>query len=86
MSVGHLAREIEKAGIPTVCVFVKAFQPIAESMGVPRVVITRHPLGRPLGPPGDRNRQRAVVEAALGLLASASAGGTLLELNEPYRV
>jgi len=45
VSVGHLAREIEKAGVPTVCVFVKAFQPIAESMGVPRVVITRHPAG-----------------------------------------
>jgi len=30
--------------------------------------------------------QRAVVEAALGLLASAPGGGTLLELNEPYQV
>lgn len=73
MSVGHLARLIEEAGIPTVSVFVRAFAPIAERMQVPRVLVTNHPLGRPLGAPGDAERQRDVISRALDLLESASS-------------
>lgn len=85
MSVGHVAREIEATGIATVAIFVRAFRHIAEQMGVPRTVVTRHPMGRPLGAPGDTARQEAVIEAAFSLLETAGAGGALRELEEPYR-
>ncbi|NOX23956.1 MAG: hypothetical protein GXP36_12845 [Actinobacteria bacterium] len=85
MSVGHVAREIEAAGIPTVSVYVQAFRHVSEAMGVPRTVVTRHPMGRTLGAPGDVERQHEVIGAALDLLESAQAGGALVELEAPYR-
>jgi len=76
---------VEEAGIPTASIYVRAFRHVAEDMTLPRTVITRHPMGRPLGAPGDGARHRDVVAAALGLLESAIAGGTLVELPEAYR-
>ena len=83
MSVGHVQRAVEEAGIPTVSVYVRSFGHIPELMGLSRSLITRHPMGRPLGAPGDGRRQRAVVEAALGLLESANQ--TIVEFDEPSR-
>jgi hypothetical protein len=85
VSVGHVAREIEATGIPTVSVYVRAFRHVAEAMGVPRAVVTRHPMGRTLGAPGDTERQHEVIAAALDLLEAASAGGAIVELDAPYR-
>ncbi len=83
MSVGHVARALEGAGIPTTSVYVRAFRHVIDEMVLPRAVVTRHPMGRPVGPPGDVDRQRAVVRAALALLGSA-AERTVVELPEPY--
>lgn len=83
MSVGHVQRAVEEAGIPTVSVYVRSFGHIPELMGLSRSLITRHPMGRPLGAPGDRRRQRAVVEAALALLESPEQ--TIVEFDQPYR-
>lgn len=85
MSVGHVARVFEAAGLPTVIVMVRAFLPRIAAMKPPRVVVTRHVMGRPLGAPHDVERQGAVLRAALGLLAEARGNGTVLELPEPYR-
>ena len=85
MSVGHVARAAEEAGLPTVAVVVRSFRHVPEEMGYPRTVITRHPMGRPMGPPGDGATQRRVTAAALDLLESADAGGSLVELEESYR-
>lgn len=82
MSVGHVQRAIETAGIPTVNVSVQSFGHVAELMSVPRALITQHPLGRPLGAPGDAERQRAVVERALSLLDSPEPA--IVEFGEPY--
>ena len=81
--MGHVQRAIESAGIPTVGVYVRAFGHIPELMGVARAVITRHPMGRPLGAPGDRDRQLGVVRAALDLLDRDEP--TVVELEQPYR-
>lgn len=81
MSVGHVARAIEEAGIPTVAVFIRAFRHVAEAMTVPRVLVTPHLMGRTVGPPGARRRQREVVEAALSLLGTATAPGTVMEFT-----
>ena len=70
MSVGHVQRAFESAGIPTVGVYVRSFGHIPELMGVSRALVTNHPMGRPLGAPGDSERQRDVVAAALQLLES----------------
>ncbi|MCI0477078.1 MAG: hypothetical protein L0Y55_12585 [Anaerolineales bacterium] len=85
VSVGHVARLLEADGIPTVVIAVKAYLPRLEPMKIPRLIITHHPMGRPLGAPGDRARQRAVIVASLRLLETATQSGTILELNEPYR-
>lgn len=85
MSVGHIAREFEARGIPTVSVYVRAFRHVAESMGLPRVVTTPHPMGRPLGAPDDVKRHREVVAAALQLLETAPSGGTIIDLDGPFR-
>lgn len=85
MSVGHVSRAIEEAGIPTVTIMVRPFRHVAEAMRVPRTLVTRHPMGRPLGAAGDVDRQREVVEAALSLFESAAEGGSVVELAEPFR-
>ena len=85
MSVGHVARAIEDAGIPTVVVMVRSFRHVAERMALPRVVITRNPMGRPFGAPGDIDRQTAVLDAALSLLDGAIDGPSIVELEQPYR-
>ena len=81
MSVGHVARALEDAGIPTVSVSIRAFKHIAEAMRLPRVLVTPHLMGRTIGPPGARERHREVVEAALRLLDTAEGPGTIFELE-----
>ena len=83
--MGHLARLIEEAGIPTVAIYVRAFAHVAEAMRLPRVLVTQHPVGRTLGAPNDVDRQREVLGRALELLDTATAGPKLLELDLVYR-
>jgi len=64
-------------------VYVQSFGHIPALMGLSRSVVTQHPMGRPLGAPGDVRRQRAVVEAALVLLDSPSQ--VITEFGQPYR-
>ena len=85
MSVGHAARAIEEAGIPTVIAMARAFRPRLEAMRAPRVLVTRHIMGRPLGAPNDVERQRAVILDALKLLAEANRNGAVVERPDAYR-
>lgn len=71
--------------MPTVVILVGPFRHRAESMCLPRTVVTRHPMGRPMGAPGDAERHAAVLEAALDLLSSAPEGGTIRDLPELFR-
>ncbi len=86
MSVGHVARTFEEAGIPTVSVYVRAFRHVVGDMRLSRAVVTRHPMGRPFGAPFDAARHRQVLSTALELLETAVSGGAVVELEEPYRV
>jgi len=82
VSVGHVQRAIESVGIPTVGVYVRSFAHIPGLMGVARALITKHPMGRPLGAPGDGERQMAVVREALEMLEASPA---VREFPEGYR-
>lgn len=77
MSVGHVARLLEAAGIATVILAVAAFQERLAAMKVPRLVLTPHLMGRPLGMPGNRTQQRAALAAALSLLEDATQPQTV---------
>jgi hypothetical protein len=85
VSVGHVARILEGRGIATVVVMVGAFAHHAMQMRLPRTMVTGNPMGRPLGPPGEAGAQRGVLKAALGLIDTADAPGTLLRLDGRYR-
>ena len=69
----------------TVAVYVEAFSHYAEAMHLPRTLVTPHPMGRPLGPPGDTARQREVLEAALGLIDTADRPGVIERIGGAYR-
>ena len=69
----------------TLIVAVRSFETRMRMMHPPRVVLTPHPMGRPLGPPGDRDTQLAVVQRALDLLETATTAGTIVTAPGPYR-
>ena len=81
MSVGHISRGLEEAGIPTVAIVIRAFRARAEAMRLPRVVVTRNLLGRTISAPGDVETQRRVLLAALNLLQEAKSGPALVEVQ-----
>jgi hypothetical protein len=80
--VGHTARALEEAGISTVAIFIRAFRHHAANLKLPRTLITPHLMGRTVGPPGEVGRQRRVVQAALELLETATAPGTIVEFDD----
>jgi len=82
VSVGHAARLLEAAGIPTVIVAVRAFRPRMEPMNLPRLLLTPNLMGRPLGLAGDAKGQHLVLSAAFDLLEMATGGGTIIEFLE----
>jgi hypothetical protein len=84
MSVGHVARLLEEAGISTVIIAVEAFAFRMEKMMLPRLVKTPHPMGRPMGAPGDNARQRDCLLAALKLLEDANQAGTVYKMPGSY--
>ncbi len=77
MSVGHVARLLEAAGIATVIIAVAAFQDRLAAMSLPRVVLTPFLMGRPLGMPHNSEQQRGILVAALHLLESATQAQTI---------
>jgi hypothetical protein len=76
---------MEEAGIATVIIASCVFRDRLAAMNLPRTVITHHPFGNPLGAPGNRQRQRQVILAALDLLQTAKNGGVLQDLEGDYQ-
>jgi hypothetical protein len=75
--VGLIARTIEAAGIPTVCVI--GLREIAERVRPPRVVHLKWPFGHPLGEPFNRAQQLAVIHYALSKLYANDPPGTIYD-------
>ena len=81
MSVGHIAREFESAGIPTVAFGVQAFKSRMVPMRLPRLVLTPELMGKTLGMPNDVLTQRRYLEMGLNLLEVTAEGNTRIELE-----
>ena len=75
-----LAHHIEAAGVPTVAIAL--VREHAERIAPPRALWVPFDFGRPLGPPGDREVQRAVLRAALAVL-EAPRGPLLVDYEGP---
>ncbi len=81
MSVGHIARAFESAGIPTIAFGVQAFKSRMVPMRLPRLVLTPELMGKTLGMPNDVLTQRRYLEMGLNLLEVAAEGNTRIELE-----
>ncbi|HTQ26204.1 MAG TPA: hypothetical protein VMI09_16070 [Candidatus Binataceae bacterium] len=79
-SVGLIAREVEAAGIPTLC--MTSALDITQAVNPPRAVFLNYPLGHQTGKPDDRENQRAIVGDALRAFETINRPGTIIEL--PY--
>ncbi|TMC55555.1 MAG: hypothetical protein E6J20_00380 [Chloroflexi bacterium] len=79
--MGLIAREIERAGIPTVTISV--VREASVRTPAPRNVFVPFRLGQVFGEPGAVAQQRAVLIDALGALLRLSTPGEILDL--PYR-
>jgi hypothetical protein len=64
-TVSLIAAELERRGITTVCIVL--LREVAEKVRPPRARFVPFRHGYPLDRPHDPARQRAVIEAALGL-------------------
>jgi hypothetical protein len=85
VSVGHVARAFEEAGIPSVIIMSTVFRDRTASMNPARILLTPHPMGRPLSAPFDVEKQKDVLKAGVALLDNVNVGGTVVEYGEPYR-
>jgi D-proline reductase (dithiol) PrdB len=73
--VGLVARHLEAAGIATVV--ISRMRVPMERVKPPRTLLVGGDRGQTIGAPGDRTGQRAVVAAALRLLAEATEPGQI---------
>jgi D-proline reductase (dithiol) PrdB len=75
--VGLIARVIEAAGVPTLC--MTSAWDITHAVAPPRAVFVHHPLGHQTGAPGDAEGQRALVRAALEAGLAIRRPGEIVE-------
>jgi len=76
--VGLVQREIEAAGTSTIC--LSNIAEFTASAGAPRVAAIEHPGSQPLGPPGDAERQRAILRATLDAIVAIDRPGEVVHL------
>jgi hypothetical protein len=76
--VGLVANVVEAAGVATAC--LSMIPPLTRNTGAPRVVGVAHPMGMPMGRPGDPDGQRAVLRAVLEAAAVMSRPRSYTEL------
>jgi hypothetical protein len=79
--VGLVARHLEAAGIPTLC--MTSALDITKSVRPPRAAFLDYPLGFTTGKPGEPEEQRRILIEALDAFTSLSAPGTIKTL--PFR-
>ncbi len=80
-SVGLVQNVIEKAGIPTVSITL--LPEVTRRVRPPRALAVDHPLGYPLGEPGNVPLQKRIILAALQLLAQPVREPLIVEFQGP---
>ena len=81
-SIGLIARDLEKAGIPTTS--LTSAWSITAAARPPRAAFLDYPLGHTSGKPLDRADQLTCVQGALDLLESAKEPGTIVDLHRVW--
>lgn len=81
--MGLIARAIERVGISTTSISIA--KDLTRSVGVPRAVFVRWPLGHPLGEPGNALQQRTLIFEALRLLVRGQKPGIVAEPGYRWR-
>lgn len=79
--MGLIAREIERAGIPTVSLSI--VREYSEKVRPPRTVFLKWPFGHPLGEAFNKAQQLVVLEHALNALTGIQTPGEIVDL--PFR-
>ena len=79
-SVGLIARVVEAAGIPTLC--MTSALDITQAVNPPRAVFLNFPLGHQAGKPNQPDLQRQIVRDAMRAFETIERPGTIVEL--PY--
>jgi len=77
--VGLIARSIEAAGIPTLC--MTSALSITRSVAPPRAAFLDYPLGHTTGKPGDPALQRSILRDALSAFSRLDEPGDVLTLD-----
>lgn len=77
--MGLIAREIEAAGVPTLC--MTSAWDITAAVRPPRAAYYHAPLGHQTGAAGDPEGQCTVVRAALEAAATMQGPGTIVRLD-----
>ena len=73
-AVGLVQGALESAGVVTTG--ISLMPEISERVGVPRFLAVPHPLGYPLGRPGDAELQRRILLSALELIEDTAFPAT----------
>jgi D-proline reductase (dithiol) PrdB len=81
--VGLIARAIEQKGIATASVSLT--RDLTESVGAPRALFVRWPLGHPLGEPNRPEQQRTILFDLLRLLREVDEPGTIRDAGYRWR-
>ncbi len=76
--MGLAQREVELAGITTIA--LSNIPELTMAVSVPRLAGIEHPFGQIMGKPGDRDRQRTVLLAALEALEEMRTPGSIAHL------
>ena len=81
--MGLVQRAIEARGLPTIGITLQ--KDVSLRVKPPRALYLRYPFGHPMGEAFNVAQQRAILEAALHGLATATAPGTILEPGWAWR-
>ena len=79
--MGLVARHVEAAGIPTLC--LSSALDITRAVNPPRAAFLDFPLGHTAGKPGQPELQRRIVADALSIFETMTSPGSVRTL--PYR-
>lgn len=82
-TVSLVARELERRGLPTVC--LSLVPELSRIVRPPRTLSVRFPFGAPCGDAGNSALHQAVLSEALSLLAEAAQPGVMRESRHGWR-